>query len=74
MEKPIEKLSFKARLITYAVLLLVAAAMAYSDNFAGYSKGLANFSRGFAGGLLLAVVLGEAALYLRRRSHHKNQA
>ncbi|MBF8961789.1 hypothetical protein I0P70_00915 [Pontibacter sp. FD36] len=74
MEKPLEKFSLKARLITYAVLLLVAAAMTYSDNFAGYSKGLADFSRGFAGGLLLAIVIGEVALYLRRRSHRKNEA
>ncbi|MBX0335208.1 hypothetical protein K3G39_18390 [Pontibacter sp. HSC-14F20] len=74
MEKPIEKLSLKVRLIIYALLLLVAIAMIYSDNFAGYSKGLANFSEGFAGGLILAVVLGEAALYLRRRNYRKHQA
>jgi uncharacterized membrane protein YphA (DoxX/SURF4 family) len=73
MEQPVEKLSLKARLIIYALLLLVATAMAYSDNFVGYSKGLANFSGGFAAGLLLAIVLGEGALYLRRRSYRKKQ-
>jgi hypothetical protein len=72
MSQPIEKLSFKARLIIYALLLFVAVAMAYSDNFAGYSKGLAHFSRGFASGLLVAIVIGEAALYLRRRNYRKN--
>ncbi len=61
MASPSEKISLKNRLIIYAILLSIAAILILTDTAAGFFKG-------FAGGLLIAVLIGESALYLRRRN------
>lgn len=60
MSYPIEKLSFKVRLAIYVVLLLLALGIHY------YTEG-SSFWRGFALGLIVAVIPGELFLYLRRK-------
>jgi hypothetical protein len=66
MSYPIENLPLKTRVTIYAVLLLLALGIHY------FTEG-SSFWRGFAAGLLLAVIPGELFLYLRRRKAKQNQ-
>ncbi|MDX5420500.1 MAG: hypothetical protein LPK09_14895 [Hymenobacteraceae bacterium] len=61
MATPSEKLPLKTRMVIYASLLIISAILITTDVAAG-------FFRGFVGGFLIAVVVGELALYLRRRA------
>ncbi|MBD1398380.1 hypothetical protein H9Q13_14510 [Pontibacter sp. JH31] len=61
MAAPSEKLPAKTRIILYASLLLVSATLIATDTAAGFFKG-------FLGGFLIAVIIGELTLYLKRRA------